>query len=132
MATADCRFPKSSRLYLKRDLDALFQTGKSMRSGPVTAIFRFEIEEPGGIKAAFSVPKRMMKLATDRNRIKRRMREAFRQFHHPVSEYFRQHNVSLHVIIVYNSRISADFDTLKTKIILILQRLAEKHEMGID
>ncbi len=75
----DKRFPKEERLKSKRLIDELFANGKSSEAFPLAMVYRevfFEDEVP--IKVGFSVSKKRIYKAVDRNKVKRRMREAYR------------------------------------------------------
>ena len=83
METAERKFfPKSERLYLKRDIDYLFENGQSFISFPLRIVYlpvTGDNHPEPGISALVSVPKKRIKHAIDRNRIKRLIRESFRQ-----------------------------------------------------
>jgi len=74
-------FPKSERLSFKRDIDSLFDKGQSFISYPLRIVYLpvtgDNPPEPG-ISVLVSVPKKRIKHAVDRNRIKRLIRESFR------------------------------------------------------
>ena len=70
-------FPKEEKLKSKIWIDALFSSGQSKKSFPVKAVYLTQ-DELTVHQAGFSVPKRQIKSAVDRNRIKRQMREAYR------------------------------------------------------
>lgn len=71
-------FPKSHRLCSKYLIDKLFEPGcsKSFSAFPLRLIIR-TVEE-GDTQLLISVPKRYFKHAVDRNRVKRQVREAYR------------------------------------------------------
>lgn len=71
------RFPKSEKLKSKKTIEQLFAEGKSFSKFPIKLIFIPQEKKPS-TQAAFAVPKRNFKLAVDRNRIKRQMREVYR------------------------------------------------------
>lgn len=72
-------FRKFERLTLKRDTDAIFSPGsKSFSAFPIRAIYRAGEFSDTEVKVLMSVGKRHFKHATDRNRAKRQMREAYR------------------------------------------------------
>ena len=80
----------------------------------------------------FSVPRKKVKLASDRNLIKRRLREAYRLHNLEARNYFIASGIQLNLMIVFTGKMSPDYVLLETKIILILQRLVRDHEMGVE
>ena len=74
------RFPKSEKLTHKALWEAAFLKGKTVKAYPLRLSF-LPAEMPPGVRcqAGFAVPKRKFRNATDRNRIKRIMREAYRK-----------------------------------------------------
>lgn len=74
-------FPKEERLHKKKAFAYLFEHGYSFRVGVLSCFYAVNVPEElttAPVSAAFSVPKRKFKLAVHRNRLKRRMREAYR------------------------------------------------------
>lgn len=73
------KFTKEERLCSNLLLNSLFQKGSSFVVYPYRIVF-LQIDEtlPQGVQAVISVSKRKFKLAHQRNRIKRKMREAYR------------------------------------------------------
>ncbi|QAA82280.1 ribonuclease P protein component [Aequorivita sp. H23M31] len=80
----DYRFPKTERLKSSKKIEKLFSKGKTFTKYPLKIFF---FSEPIQSEAnenfknnliAFAVPKRSFKLAVDRNRIKRQLRETYR------------------------------------------------------
>lgn len=74
------RFPKSQRLCSLYLIDKLFTPGNSraITAYPMRLVFRIEKEENEETQLMVSVPKRCFKHAVDRNRVKRQVREAYR------------------------------------------------------
>jgi ribonuclease P protein component len=70
-------FPKSERLYKKKDIQELFDKGSSFYLYPFRVIAQ-KSPGPHTNQVLFSVSKRNFKKAVDRNLVKRRMREAYR------------------------------------------------------
>jgi ribonuclease P protein component len=68
---------KTARLKSKKAITQLFEEGKSFKKFPLRVLY-LPVEDADKTKAGFSVPKRLFKLAVDRNRIKRQLREAYR------------------------------------------------------
>jgi ribonuclease P protein component len=77
-SAASSRFPKSKRLLKHADFQRVYQNGRRQFTGNVTVFFlRREETSPRGPRVGFTVGK-VLGGAVDRNRIKRRMREAVR------------------------------------------------------
>jgi ribonuclease P protein component len=70
------RFPKSERLTRQKDIEACLREGKRYRHPLMTLYVRWR--EGSGRRVAFSVGRKVAKKATQRNRIKRWLREAYR------------------------------------------------------
>lgn len=111
---------KKERLYLRNRVQSLFSYGKSFRSYPFRIVYLLEstskdlskdnsplfIEEetgflfsnrpfiPNGVEILISVSKHRFRRAVDRNRIKRLLRETYRQ--HPLKRYLDELSVSKH------------------------------------
>ena len=73
-------FKKEERLCNKKLIDGLFHNGSSFLCYPFKASWMFtDGQQPFPVQILFSVSKKRFKRAVDRNLIKRRMREAYRQ-----------------------------------------------------
>ncbi|MFN3421432.1 MAG: ribonuclease P protein component [Armatimonadota bacterium] len=70
------RFPKSERLSRQKDIEACLREGKRYRHPLMTLYVRWR--EGSGRRIAFSVGRKVAKKATQRNKIKRWLREAYR------------------------------------------------------
>lgn len=71
-------FKKEERLCNKRLLQQLYQRGSSFLLYPYRVVFLPYTRLSVPVQVVLSVPKRNIKHAVDRNRIKRRMREIYR------------------------------------------------------
>jgi ribonuclease P protein component len=100
-------FARNERLKSKQDISDLFKEGKFIRKSFLALKF-LPAAEAGVNKIAFSVPKRRYPKAVDRNRIKRRMLEAYRLNKSMVTGV---EGANLHFILIYNS--SREFDFLE-------------------
>ncbi len=78
---------KKEKLKSKKLIEQLFAEGKHVKAFPFRLIY-LPINHGGEslIKAGVTVPKRNVKLAVNRNRIKRLMREVYRKNKHSFTE----------------------------------------------
>ena len=113
------KFPKSLRLTGKKNTDLLFSRGRSFVLGPYRVVTMEATD--GRFKVLFSVPYRNFKKATERNAIRRRMRESFR-LECPVAADLPP----LLVAYIYTAKEKLPSAELREKMILTLQRLAKK------
>ncbi|MCW5514697.1 ribonuclease P protein component [Muriicola sp. Z0-33] len=73
-------FPKKEKLRNKRTIDRLFKEGQSVSVYPLKLIYlNITIPAEAKIQTAVAVPKSNFKSAVKRNRVKRLMRESYRQ-----------------------------------------------------
>ncbi|MDR1644548.1 MAG: ribonuclease P protein component [Tannerellaceae bacterium] len=71
--------PKGERLSWKRHIDLLFAKGQSFVAYPLRIVYlQTDIPMTSPVSMMISVPKKKIKKAVGRNRIKRQVREAYR------------------------------------------------------
>lgn len=73
-------FPKSERIVNKHDIELLFENGLSVRDGIIVLryVFRESAENELTQKILVVVPKKRVRKAVDRNKLKRQIREIYR------------------------------------------------------
>jgi ribonuclease P protein component len=71
-------FKKVERLHKKKLIKELFEKGSSFYLFPFKVMYKEAPSEVTNSQILISVPKRTFKKAVDRNKIKRRIREAYR------------------------------------------------------
>lgn len=77
------------------------------------------------------VSKKKFKQAVLRNRIKRRVREAFRKNKLPLNAYLEKNNKSMLLGLIYTGETILPYQETERKLILILQRLIEQDEKTV-
>lgn len=72
-------FPKKERLKSRRLWEAVFEEGRQIKAYPLLLYYlKTPLPEAVAAQAGFAVPKRALRKAVARNRVKRLMREAYR------------------------------------------------------
>ena len=99
-----CFFPDKVRLYLQKEIDRLFASGQSLVAYPLRIVYLpFNGIPASGstISILVSVPKKLMKHAVKRNRIKRLIRESFRLNYNATAELYAKNGKYLHIAYIY-------------------------------
>ena len=124
-------FRKDERLRKKILIAKLFQEGSSFFVYPFRVTW-IPVAIPGAHPAQvlISVPKQVMRKAVHRNKLKRRMREAYRRNKNILYEFLLQNQGSLILCLTYTSKEILPYDLLQEKIIVLLQRLRIEYAKG--
>ena len=112
------KFPKSEKLKLKRDIEKLYEVGNNHGFSPLFLKY-LKFDEPAKNLCGVSVPKRKIKKAVDRNRIKRQMREAYRLNKHLI--HAEAHH--FHMMFVYSKTEETTYQAIEKAMIVLLKRL---------
>ena len=122
-------FPKSERLCLQKDIDRLFASGNSFVSYPLRIVCKpvTKDETSDTCNAILvSVPKKRIKSAVMRNRIKRLIRESYRLNKNAFSEQCKQKGEYLHIAFLYLSNDIKTYDDIEKAMQKALERIAQK------
>lgn len=116
-------FGKNQKLKSKKQIDLLFMEGKNIKSYPLKLIFApIESSEKPGLKTGVSVPKKLVKTAVKRNRIKRMMREVFRKNKYLVTNELTS---SYAFMFIHISREEMPYEKLEKSMKWILENFKE-------
>jgi ribonuclease P protein component len=119
-------FKKEERLYGHAALDNVYNNGKYLQVDSIKIIY---IEVPKSnypCRIVFSVPKRSFKRAIDRNLIKRRMREVYRNHKHILYNDLNEKQKNIHMYMIYLSKEIIPFDELKDAMLKALKIVVSK------
>lgn len=122
-------FSKDEKLKSKKAIELLFKTGKSINAHPIKAIYLPKTEnETTKLNVGVSVPKRNIKLAVNRNLLKRRMREAYR-LNNKALKLMCDNTNGYNIMFIYHSSQILTYQEIEVKIKVILNRLTESVEV---
>ena len=121
------QFPKKQKLCGEKVIERLFANGKSISEKPFRAIWNFEKNnDQVCVKSLIVVSKKRLKLAVERNVVKRRIKEAYRLQKKKLECFLESTNQQLNLAIIYQEEEILDYKTLEEKINLLLSRLIKE------
>lgn len=104
-------FTKQERLCSKKAIELLYTKGKTKNFFPLKVfVSENKKEHPYPVRFMVSVPKKRIRLAVKRNRVKRLMKEAWRLNKHQLYEQLNKHNKRCDVMLLW---LSNDIPELK-------------------
>jgi ribonuclease P protein component len=121
-------FTKDERLRKKILIDQLFRKGLSFHTFPFRVSW-LRMEVPGNypVQILIAVPKHYVRTASDRNKIRRRIREAYRKNKETLYDFLVHDKASLILALTYTSKEILSYQLLQEKIIVLLQRLKKEY-----
>ena len=112
-------------------IDTLFSSGKSFSNFPFKVTWLPQNNE-AVLQAGIGVSSRYFKKATDRNRIKRLMREAYRLQKKILQDHLEEKQNKLSVFILYVGKELPEYETVFEKMGTILKRLIKFSDENIQ
>lgn len=121
------QFPKEKRLCNEKAIENLFARGASILEKPFRALWAFEENNDNVfVKLLIVVPKKTIKLAVERNIVRRRIKEAYRLQKTPLDCFLERNNQQLNLALIYQKKEILEYKTLEQKINLVLGRLIKE------
>ncbi len=110
-------FPKKEKLCGEIRIGRLFAEGDAFIAYPLRVVYKFSDEpQESGVKILISVPKKKIKKAVHRNRIKRQIREAYRLNKAALLESCLHNDKSLQIAVTYLSDKLPEYKVIEDKI----------------
>ncbi len=126
-------FPKSERICNKHDIDLLFEKAGSVRRENI--LVRFTFRESKGNEplqlVLIVVPKKRVRLAVNRNRIKRQLREIYR-LNKQVNIIETAHEKTLLIALIYVGQAKTDYIELEKNCVSALAKLKTEVSQNHD
>lgn len=113
---------KTDRLKSRKAIDIMFTKGKSFSNFPFRVLW-MNVENEVGLKAGFSASTKNFKKATDRNKIKRLMREAYRLQKNDLDVQLSLNKKTLNIFFIYTGKEIPTYNLIFEKMGNVLKRI---------
>ena len=117
---------KTERLKSRKQIDAIFSTGKQFTLHPLRVFYQFrDASSPSSppLQAGFGVSARNFPLAVHRNRIKRRTREAYRLQKQTLFDALAANNLCIDLFFIYTGREMPAYEVISRRAGECLEKL---------
>jgi ribonuclease P protein component len=124
------KFSKIERLCSRSKIKALFEKSNSINAYPIKLLWKQEaqtVKQPA-LQLVISVPKRNIKKAVMRNKIKRRIREAYRRNKYLLMPSEPTKSIKCSAIFIFTGKEEISYKEAEIKIIQLLNRLILEYE----
>ncbi len=126
-AKARSTFRKHERLTGRDAINAVVKSGNAMNEKPLRLVGRLgPLDSTAPAQVAFAIPKRHMRKATDRNRIRRLMREVYRLEKERWYEPLRAAGVQCAWLFIYQSSQALSMDEVRGRLCGLADRWLSK------
>ncbi|HEY6161317.1 MAG TPA: ribonuclease P protein component [Bacteroidia bacterium] len=116
-------FAKEERLKSSKQIEELVKNGRSLTAGPLRMVW-MESEQPRKMLVTVAVSKRNFKRAVDRNKLKRRMREAWRNGKQVLELPLGSSGKKIRVMFFHVSKQLSDYASIESGMNIALKKLA--------
>ena len=113
---------KTDRLKSRKAIDIMFTKGKSFSNFPFRILW-MNVDNEDGLKAGFSASTKNFKKATDRNKIKRLMREAYRLQKNDLDVQLSLNKKAINIFFIYTGKEVPTYDLVVEKMGDVLKRI---------
>ena len=124
------RLTKAERITSEKEIEILFNQGKRKHFGTLALTWLIGSSDTEALpKILASAPKKQFSKASDRNRIKRLIREAYRLLKGPLMRLAAEKRLNIQMAVIYTGRDLPDYhqveQDMKEVIAWMLQRIAD-------
>lgn len=128
--TATYTLGKQERLKSRKQIELLFSKGRHFHVPLLRILYRIHPDSAtpqASLKAGFTVSARHFKKATDRNRIRRLLRESWRLQKNALRDRVMQAPQSLDIFIIYTGREIPSFEEVYPLMGTVIEKLSEHY-----
>ena len=119
------RLRKAEIIRSKYEIDALFDKGRNLRSGSLgIKILSTDTDKWPHLKFLIVVPKRRVKKAVDRNRLKRQLREVIRINKTAIENEALKSNKRLMIAVIYSGQSKSSYSRLEASFTRMTQEIS--------
>jgi ribonuclease P protein component len=122
-------FTKSERLCSKKIIEDIFANGKKLKAFPFVANFLIidskDCDWDNQVKIVISVPKKKVRFANKRNRVKRQIKEAYRLNKSTFYSELNNKNKHLALFLIYLGKEKEDYQYLEQKLKTTLNKILD-------
>ncbi|WP_066757330.1 ribonuclease P protein component [Crocinitomix algicola] len=118
---------KSERLKSRLAIGEVYTKGKTLKKYPILAKFTpYIFNDNEVLKMGVAVPKKRIRKAVHRNRIRRQIKEAYRLNKWMLKEELTANKTSLALFFIYTGKENVDYSEIEAKIKVILKDLRKQ------
>lgn len=126
--TSGSGFPPQEKLKSRKAIQFLFESGSTAVQHPLKAIYLFKAEVPHLVRFGVSVPKRSTPKAIHRNKIKRKIREAYRLQKRELNQICFEKKTGLDMMWIYIGKSELEFQEGFDSASKLIQKIKSKVE----
>jgi ribonuclease P protein component len=122
-------FRKPEKICSQNQIDPLFKSGRSLKSGLFRLLY-IETESTGQppVQVLIAVPKKNLRHAVTRNRMKRLIREAYRMNKYKVVDFYTKAGKHCDIAVIFTGKQCVSQSDTHMAINELLDRLIRTHE----
>ncbi|MFN4913983.1 MAG: ribonuclease P protein component [Sphingomonadales bacterium] len=122
------KLPRKNILRSQKAITGLFQPGFFVSSYPlrINYLFQPKPDSAPAFQVLFSVSKKRFKKATDRNRVKRLLREVYRLNQQQLAGLSLPDNQQLAMALIYTGQEQLTFQTIQAAFLQCVQKMERK------
>jgi ribonuclease P protein component len=123
-------FTKQERLKSKKRIREIFDNGQKIKKHPFVLTYLEEdmLDDEVNFPAQIvvSIPKRVVKFANKRNRLKRQIKETYRLNKAEFYEQLKAKHKKVALFLIYTGKEKVDYQLIEKKLVLLLKQLSEQ------